>query len=197
MTAAGLAGAATGWRVFPWDRTAPPGEPFSPQYVVPAARQGKGRFDLGTTAVLYLAESPEHAAAELLRPFAGRRLSPSQLIALRRPLALVRVELATALVERIADLTDPAVLLERGIRPDALASRERGVTQAISRRLHAAGLAGFRWWSALHGDWHALLLFVDRLGASELRYGAPEALTVSHPAVRAAVDVLRMPRPRR
>jgi hypothetical protein len=84
------------WRVFPWDPAAERGAPFSPEYVVPAHRQTKGRFDLGTSPVIYLAESPEHAVAELLRPFTGRRLSEPQLFGAGHRLALVEVSLDSA-----------------------------------------------------------------------------------------------------
>jgi hypothetical protein len=189
--AAGPAG-ATLWRVFPWDPTAAPGEPFSPQYVVPAERQVHGRFDLGTSPVTYLAETPEHAVAELLRPFTGRPLRAAHLRGAGRPLALVAVTLSAEVTANLADLTDPAVLLAQGIRPDALASRERQRTQAISRALHAAGFAGFRWWSALHGDWHAVLLFGDRVQADGARFGEPRVLDADHPAVAGAARALNM-----
>ena len=188
---AGPAG-ATLWRVFPWDPHAAPGEPFSPQFTVPAERQVHGRFDLGTSPVTYLAETPEHAVAELLRPFTGRPLRAAHLRGAGHTLALVSVTLAEDIVPRIADLTDPAVLVAQGIRPDALASPERVRTQAISRALHAAGFAGFRWWSALHGDWHAVLLFVDRIPPDGLAFGAPKTLSVAHPAVVEAARALNM-----
>ena len=129
------------WRVFPWDSGAAPGEPFSPQFVVPAERQTRGRFDLGPSPVL------------------------------------------------------PG-LLRYGIQPDVLASRDRALTQHVSRRLYEAGTAGFRWWSALHGDWHAHLLFLDRVAPGELAYATPEALDISHSAVIAAARELRMAGPR-
>jgi hypothetical protein len=178
--------------VFPWDPAAERGAPFSPEYVVPAERQTKGRFDLGTTPVLYLAESPEHAVAELLRPFTGRRLADPQLIGAGHRLALVEVALDPAVSPRLGDLTDPAVLLRYGIRPDLLASRNRPATQSISRSLFDQGLSGFRWWSALHGDWHALLLFLARIAPGELAYGDPEPLTLAQPAVAAAARELMM-----
>ena len=183
------------WRVFPWDSAAEAGAPFSPEYVVPADRQTKGRFDLGTSPVLYLAESPEHAVAELLRSFTGRRLSAAQLIGAGHPLALVEVELDPAVSPRLADLTDPAILLRFGIHPDTLASRSRAATQEISKALFEQGLTGFRWWSALHGDWHALLLFQSRIAPAEMHYGVPEPLTLSQPAVLAAAEELRLDRP--
>lgn len=180
------------WRVFPWDPEAAPGEPFSPQYVVPPERQTRGRFDLGTTPVLYLAESPPHAVAEMLRPFTGRRLHGGQLRGAGHRLALVRAELRAEVAAQVEDLTDPAVLLRRGVRSDALASRDRAVTQGIARALHDAGLAGFRWWSALHGDWHAVLLFMDRVRPVELVYDRPEPLSATHPAVLSAARALGM-----
>ncbi|MDB4951558.1 MAG: hypothetical protein JWM27_4207 [Gemmatimonadetes bacterium] len=185
------AGAAL-WRVFPWDPAAPPGTPFSPQFTVPAARQVHGRFDLGTSPVLYLAETPEHAVAEMLRPFTGRTLRPAHLRGAGHPLSLVAVTPSLEVRSGLADLTDPRVLVERGIRPDALASRDRTRTQTISRALHDAGLAGFRWWSALHGDWHAVLLFADRVPAGGLAYGTPETLATEHPAVAGAARALNM-----
>jgi hypothetical protein len=188
---AGPAGAML-WRVFPWDPATEPGEPFSPQFIVPAERQVHGRFDLGNTPVLYLAETPEHAVAELLRPFTGRTLLPSHLRGAGHSLALVSVSLSTEITGRLADLTDPAVLVAQGIRPDALASRDRTRTQAVSRALHAAGFTGFRWWSALHGDWHAVLLFAGRVGAGGLRFGEPGALAVEDAAVAGAARALNM-----
>jgi hypothetical protein len=180
------------WRVFPWDPAAEPGAPFSPEFVIPPGRQTKGRFDLGTTPVLYLAESPEHAIAELLRPFAGRALRPTQLVGAGHSLALVEVELEPAVFTRLVDLTDPAVLLKYGVRPDVLASRSRAATQSVSRSLSDHGLSGFRWWSALHGDWHALLLFLARIAPGEIAYAPPEHLTPAHPAVVAAARELKM-----
>lgn len=92
---------------------------------------------------------------------------------------------------------DPAVLVELDIRPDQLASHDRTVTQAISRRVHAAkaGYPGFRWWSALTGEWHVSVLFMDRVDPREIEYTSPEPLEIGHPAVQAAARFLRMPIP--
>jgi hypothetical protein len=43
------------WRVFPWNASAAPGEPFTPQYVLPVGAQTGGRFDLSTVPILYIA----------------------------------------------------------------------------------------------------------------------------------------------
>ena len=172
------------WRVFPWDPQAPPGAPFSVSFIPPA--QGSGRFDLVQPLVLYLAETPAHAAGEVLQSFRGRHLGPAHLRRFGRTLAVVEVTLPARLADGVADLADPATLLDHGLRPDLLASRDVQRTQALSRALYDAGLAGFRWWSSLSGDWHALVLFLDRVPLDHLEFGTPEPLSLSHPAVREA-----------
>jgi hypothetical protein len=180
------------WRVFPWDPSAEDGAPFSASYVPPV--QGKGRFDLpGIPAgVLYLAESPEHAIGETIQHFRGARLDAADLIVRGCSLALANVTLPTKVRSGIVDLCDPGVLAEAGIRPDRLASRSRAVTQQISAELHAGGRPGLRWWSALSGDWHTLVIFRDRLEEAPA-YGQPESLTLTHTALREAASALGLP----
>lgn len=177
------------WRVFPWDPDAAAGERFSPGYVPPG--QGKGRFDLPGVpgGVLYLAETPEHAAAELVQQYRGQSLDDADLVVAGRRLALVAVALPDPLREDVLDLCDPAALLRLGVRPDETASRDRGATQRISAAVHAAGHAGLRWWSAFSGDWHTLLLFRDRI-RTPLGFDTPEPLALDHPALREAARAL-------
>jgi len=107
------------------------------------------------------------------------------------PLALVEMTLVvppdkgTAPGTRvpILDLCDPVVLGRYGIRPDALASWDFSQTQRIARRLFAADCLGFRWWSALSGDWHTTVLFHSKVSRGMLRFGHPEPLTVETVAV--------------
>jgi hypothetical protein len=190
------------WRVFPWNPDAPDGAPFSARYTPPAGSQTGGRFDLGHPPVLYLAHSPEHAITELLQGFRGTPLTPEHLVradpaapGTSHTLALVQARLPTATETRLPDLADPAVLVEFDIRPDQLASHDRAVTQAISRRVHSApaGHHGFRWWSALTGEWHVTVLFLDRVDPKSIEYTRPEPVTLDHPAVQAAARFLRMP----
>lgn len=188
------------WRVFPWDPAAPDGQPFSARYVPPAGSQTGGRFDLENVPVLYLAEQPEHALAELLQRFRGRplrqghlRRHDSQSPGTFHPLSLVQAYLPTEIEREIPDLGDPAALSQFGIRPDHLASRERRITQAISRTLHDHGLPGFRWWSALTGDWHVTVLYLDHVDVRQIAYRAPDALSLDHPVVRATARLLHMP----
>lgn len=190
------------WRVLPWVPAAPEGAPFSTRFVPPAGSQTGGRFDLGTVPVLYLGESPEHALAETLQRFRGRPLRRGHL---RRrnpdspgawvPLALVEAQLPGELAAAFPDLGDPAVLQRFGVRPDHLASGNRRTTQAISRSLHDQNLPGFRWWSALRGDWHVTVLFLDRIDVRRIVYGQPDPLSLEHPTVRATAPLLQMPLP--
>ena len=164
--------------------------------------QRVNRFDLGDRPpVRYLAESPEHAIGEVLAPFRGTAFDPSYLRFQRRPMALVEVTLAASLVARLADCTDPAVLQAWELRPDALAHHDRTVTQAIARRLHAAGEetgtpAGLRWWSALTGAWHTTVVFTDRERDGEVSFGVPAVVDVKSVALKAALLLLGMARGR-
>ncbi|MFQ5704709.1 MAG: RES family NAD+ phosphorylase [Gemmatimonadales bacterium] len=172
------------WRVFPWDPAAPLGAPFSLTHVQP--QQTSGRFDLGIRpAVLYLAESPEHAVGEKLQRFRGRRLTPMHLREYGRTLAIVSVTPAARVIKAVADLTDPEVLHRLKLRPDIVASRDRRRTQAVARRLYEEGYSGLHWWSALTGDWHATILFLDsdRVHTRALTFGQPEPLSLQHPGV--------------
>jgi hypothetical protein len=168
------------WRVFPWDPAATAGEPFSPSYVHP--NQGSGRFDISGKLVVYLAETAVHAVAEKLQRFRGQKVDRKDLLESRHQLALVECQLEKI---KLADLCDPAVLVKYGIAPDVLASREITKTQGVAAALHKAGFAGLRWWSALSGDWHTIVVFEGRID-----YGKPEPLTIGHKAVRDASAAL-------
>jgi hypothetical protein len=104
------------------------------------------------------------------------------------------VRLSAGLAAAIPDCTDPGTLAAFGIRPDELAHHDRTLTQAIARRLHEAGAesgnpAGFRWWSALTGAWHATVVFADR-EAGQLHFGTPRVVERDDPALLRALLVL-------
>jgi RES domain len=191
------------WRAFPWDRTAPDGAPFSRRSVAPAHLQNYGRFDLhGRPSVLYLAETPAHAVAEVLRGLkrstatphdpARHRVTDADLLGSRHPLALVSARLPPPVADAVPDFCRGEVLARFGVRADEMSSRARGVTQAAARCIHAHadGVPGFFWWSALHGDWHVAVLFLDRVAVEEIDFGAPEVATVEHAAVAEAAEAL-------
>jgi hypothetical protein len=168
------------WRVFPWDPAAKAGEPFSPSYIHP--NQGSGRFDLAGKLVVYLAETAVHAVAEKLQRFRGQKIDRRDLIESGKTLALVECQLGEI---KAADLCDPAVLVKYEIAPDVLASRDPGKTQRVAALLHKEGYDALRWWSALSGDWHTIVVF-----QGQIEYGKPEPLTIGHPVVREASAAL-------
>jgi len=168
------------WRVFPWDPAAKPGEPFSPSYIYP--HQGSGRFDLAGKLVVYLGETAVHAVAEKLQRFRGQRVDRKDLIESGKTLALVECQLGTI---KLADLCDPKVLVQYGLAPDVLASRDVTKTQRVAATLYKEGYEGLRWWSALSGDWHTIVVFDGKIDC-----GKPEPLTIAHQAVRDASVVL-------
>jgi hypothetical protein len=171
-------------RVFPWDQRAAAGAPFAPDYVPP--QQGSGRFDLSDAPVLYLGELPEHATGEMLQGFRGRPFRDSMLRRFGHPLALVRIALPDDVAAGIVDLDDPARLLALELRPSDVASDDRSRTREIASRLSEGGATGLRWWSRLSGDWHGVVLFLQRAPIARLDFGPPELLTRAHPAVAAA-----------
>lgn len=176
------------WRVFPWDPDAAAGEPFSASYL--SAAQGSGRFDLPGSTVLYLAEDPEHAVAEKIQRYRGQTIDAADLEEFGQPLALVSVRLPAGLADSIADLCDPAILLRHELSPGDVAAHSVAITQRIAALLDREGYAGLRWWSAFRGEWRGVALFTERLGRARLRFDAPEALTLDHPAVIEAATAL-------
>jgi hypothetical protein len=175
--------------VFPWDPRASDGSPFSASH--PPTGQGSGRFDLPghPAGVLYSAETPEHAIAERIQQYRGGVLDDADLVVARRRLALVSMALPAELGDGVADLCDPRVLVRLRVRPDDTASRHRRATQRISAAVHARGHTGLRWWSAFFGDWHAVVLFRDRLHAPPT-CSAPEPLSIHHQQLRDAAGLL-------
>lgn len=177
------------WRVFPWDKAASAGEPYSTSFV--PGGQVSGRFDLGgRPPILHLAESPTHVVGEKMQRYRGQVLEQSELREFGRPLALAEVSLTLPDPSAIADLCDPSELLRFRCRPDELMSRVVARTQAVSRRLHDSGLAGFRLWSALSGDWHSTILYLDRVEPGSIAFSNPYELELTTPAVQEAAQLL-------
>jgi hypothetical protein len=184
------------WRVFPWDPSAADGAVFSPSFVPEPT--GRGRFDLPSrrSPVLYLAESPAHAVAELLHPWRGRSIDDRHLTRAGRRLAVVEVTWS-APTDDIADLCDPETLVRLDVAPDRVASRQRSITQPIAQRVWDSGSAGLRWWSRFWGDWHATVVFTARAGVSagpHLLYGESKPLGVEAPEVMEAAELLGIAR---
>lgn len=174
------------WRVFPWNPAARAGAPYSPGFLPP--QSGQGRFDLplqSNASSWYFAETPEHAVGEKIQDLRGQVLVDEFLFERGHRLALCPIELEDDVA--FADFCIPSHLQERDVPPDRLACRDRDVTRAIARQLRKdPGVVGFRWWSALFGEWHTRVLFSDRLPGDALSFGEPEPLLLDSPAVVAA-----------
>lgn len=184
------------WRVFPWDASAKVGEAFSVRSVAPRTLQGGGRFDLPElTSVLYLGTSAAHGYAELFRRWPTIRLREDHLYSANgHRLACVPVDLPLDFHRDLPDLADGATLDRYGIRADTLAlpPTRRAETQAVARTLWDDGRAGFRWWSAFHGEWHSTVLFVERVPADALSFGTPRYAAVDDPDVIAGARAANM-----
>jgi hypothetical protein len=173
------------YRVFPWLATAAAGEPGHPAFV---PRLGAGRIDNPDSYLtLYLSDGPGGACAEAFffksawgsSIFRGLPGLPGSVQ------AITTFELDPEVM--ICDLDDASRLLELRLRPSQIVTRDRKVTQAWALRIFREGRwGGIRWWSyydprwGSHGIWRTEALSV--IGV--------EPLTLDHPAIAEAADVL-------
>jgi len=88
----------------------------------------------------------------------------------------------------LVDLDDPVVLRRERLRPSAVATRDRRITQAQAYRLydHHPQSTGLQWWSIYEAAWINVTLF-DR-AASLLRVRSVRALDVDDPVVVEAAE---------
>jgi hypothetical protein len=177
------------WRALPLDRRAKAKEAGGALWF-PRLQQGGGRHDNPDLyGCLYVAEDPVSAVAELLAPFRGTgKLLPSMLIRYGEPLSLAALDLDDGIT--VVDLDDPATLLATGLRPSQVATRHRQLTQRQAAEVYEAhpNAFGLRWWSTLESSWINWTIF-DR-AARSLEVAATEELTVDHPVVHEAADLL-------
>lgn len=175
------------FRVFPWIRSAVPGEPFSPEFLPPSRRAG--RFDFDTdTPILYTAAREVHAVAEALQ--GGRdRLQDEDFVHRSGDGRTARLSLVTfdCPAGTILDATTAADLCGcgDGFKVSHLAASARPTSQAAGAVLHDLrdDIVGFRWWSRFRGEWEAVVLFLDRC-VMPGRAVEPAPLDLDHPAVQ-------------
>jgi RES domain len=179
------------WRLLPSRPDAAPDEPGGPLWF-PRELQGAGRHDNPERyGCLYVSRAPISAVAEALAPFRGTgTLAPAMLVRSGLGLALVELELELDDDGGLLDLDDPRVLIRTELRPSQVATDVRSVTRTYAARLfdehpHAIGL---RWWSTLEAGLANVTLY-DR-AASRLKILAVDRLTLAHPAVRDAAELL-------
>src|SRR5262245_6073659 len=179
-------------RCFAWNRRARPDEQDSPLWV-PRAFQGDGRHDNPDLyGCLYLADREVSAVVEQLARFRTQRLQAALLQRRGLPLGLAPIELDDE-AERV-DLDDPHVLVRELLRPSAVATRQREVTQRQARSFHAGRprTAALSWWSTFESSWANYTVF-DRAVVS-LSIMHVRELTVDDGAVTAAADFLGLRR---
>jgi hypothetical protein len=186
------------WRLLPWDRRAPVAGPGGPLWF-PRGLQGGGRHDdPARYGCLYASEAPVSAVAEALAPFRGTGVDVTAALLTRAGLPLALAELTLADDAVLVDLDDPATLRRLRLRPSAVATNARTVTQSYAasifeRRPDAAGL---RWWSTLEASLINVTLY-DR-ALPDLSLAGVVVLTVAHPAVVEAAELVGLlgPSPR-
>jgi hypothetical protein len=177
------------WRLLPRMADTPAAGPGGALWF-PRELQGAGRHDNPDRyGCLYAAELPVSAVVEALSPFRGTgTLSAAMLLRGRSPLTLVQLGLDDD--GDLVDLDDPRVLAQVRLRPSHVATSSRAVTQAYAERIfderpHAVGL---RWWSTIEASLMNVTLY--ERAAPSLSFADAVALTLDHPAVGEAADML-------
>lgn len=177
------------FRIVVWKEDARLGEEGHPLWL-PVGYQGQGRIDNPDLyAALYLSTDPAGAVAESFgnlslwsdEMFLGPPRAPGTIR------ALATFQLADA---PVLDLDDPAALLERSLRPSRVVTRDRAVTQAWARRIHAERRwAGVSWWSYYDPRWTSVGIW----RTTSLAVARIDRLNRRHTAVIAAREVLCRP----
>ena len=178
------------YRCFAWDERARPGASDGPLWF-PHPYQGDGRHDNPELyACLYLADRPLSSVVEQLARFRTQRLTAGLLRRRGLPLAIAEIELDPA--AELIDLDDPQVLTTHQLRPSAVATRDRHVTQPQARRLfrNRRAAAGLRWWSTYEALWANVTVF-NRAGP-QLRLAGVRALGLDDPVVGDAARFFAM-----
>ncbi len=172
-----------------------PSEAFHPLFV-PVGMQGTGRFDNPHRyASLYASVSAVAAVGEVFGSYAiwdeeevTRELDG-------RPRCLVQFEVPDELT--ILDLDDPGVLTLLALRPSDVVRRNRDRTQEVALLQwlgrEQSGVRGVRWWSYWRPEWTVVALWSDSLEPPWFPWATVtdvEPLTMGHPAVVTAADVL-------
>ena len=174
------------YRCFAWDERAGNADPDSPLWF-PRVYQGEGRHDNPDRyGCLYLSTSPLATVVEQLARFRGQRLLPSLLRRRGLPLALAGLELDDD--AELIDLDDPVVLRRERLRPSAVATRDRQLTQPQALALHDRhpDAAGLRWWSTYESTWINVTLF--ERAAARIAVRSVRALDLEDPAVIEAAE---------
>jgi len=177
------------YRVLPYLSTAKSAESGHPLFVPPSI--GANRIDnpelydsfyVGDTAAGAVAEAFGYAARWNTGLLRGTPSLPGSVR------ALATYELSDPAA--VCDLDDAGRLLEYGLRPSRVVTRDRAVSQNWARVIfEQRRYAGVRWWSYYSADWGSIGLW----STSDLVVADVQALTLEHPAlVSAAAAIVRL-----
>jgi hypothetical protein len=162
------------YRLFPWDAGAGDRAPGGPLFV-PRHLQGRGRHDDPSRyGAVYLSRSRVSVVAELLRLLQPERVGPHDLRDGGRPYAVAAFDEGG--LRGLIDLDEPGVLVERGLRPSGIATRDREATQAIAVDAYEDGFLGLEWWSTVEASWINVTLFAERALDHLVLAGRPDPL---------------------
>ncbi len=178
------------YRVFPYLPKAGPGEPGHPLYEHQPQRGS--RADHPDYYVWYVTREPDAACGEVFGNLAVWGDSMFDFPAVpgaRRALGTYRLPDDL----RICDLDDPRRLVELGLRPTQVVTRNLAVTSEWAHRIWSERFDGERRWQAV--QWWSFHRPTWRVIASWERptFVECEPLSASHPAVVAAADSLNRP----
>ena len=174
------------YRVFPSVPGSRPREAGGPLYVARHLQGSSRHDDPSRYGALYTSRSAESAVAEALQAFRGRDVEPRHLVRTGRPLALAEID--ESRLARLPDLDDPRELVRRSLRPSAVATHDRSVTQPEAAAMFDDGHPGFAWWSTIEASWSNVTLFVERASRGVRIAGSPSPLTVTHPVLVSVAD---------
>ncbi len=151
--------------------------------------QGAGRIDNPEHyAVFYAATTAVAAIGESfgdLREWFAAMLGPRPNLP-GSAMALATLSAPSALI----DLDDPSELVARDLRPSRVITRDRRTTQAWALDIWREGAHdGVQWWSRRDADW--VTTGVWTMGA--MRVVASEPLTIGHPKLAEAAEILAIP----
>lgn len=154
---------------------------------------GKSRADApdGSYRCLYAAASAEAAIAEAFGRFdtwdrALFEADPATPLLPGSRFALASYELPDDVALR--NLDDARTLLDEGLRPSQVVTRNRDVTQGWALRIHArGGFAGVSWWSYYDANWQSIAIWES---ASLRLAEPPRAISVTDAAVESAAATI-------
>jgi hypothetical protein len=176
------------YRVFPWVAAAHRGEPGHALFASPV--QGAGRVDNpGRYTTLYASDSPVGAIAEA---FGNHGVWTTQLLQGRPdvPGSVRALAVLDAGKADVVDLDDAHELVRRRLRPSAVVTRDRSVTQSWALAIFGEKRwAGVRWWSYHDPRWGSFGLW----DLVKLRCLEVIRLTPDDPALREAARILARP----